>query len=241
MENQGDPPLMSRILPSLVSIILVTALVLLSGCAGGGDQTQGQPTPTGGGATPGVVIVSPANGAAIPAGDVTVSVRVSNFNLVASYGQPAAPGEGHLHYYMDLPVPLAEEGALAPPGHFVPTTATSFTFPDVPPGIHNFSVELANNDHSPFPQPIFSTVTVTVTGQLPGTPTTPQPDIQACTKDSDCVPNLCCHPTNCINRAYKGVCTELCTNVCLGPIDCGAGHCGCNNGKCGVVPGTAAG
>ena len=71
------------------------------------------------------------------------------------------------------------------------------------------------------------------------TPGGGQPDIQACTKDSDCVPNLCCHPTNCINRAYKGVCTELCTNVCLGPIDCGAGHCACVNGRCGVSPGRA--
>jgi hypothetical protein len=226
----------------MVLVFLVPALALLAGCTGGGDQAQVQPSPTEGGAMPAVAIVSPANGAVLPAGDITVTVRVSNFALVANYGQPAASGEGHLHYYRDLPVPLTGEGgAVTQPGQFVPTTATSFTFSRVPPGTHNFSVELATNDHSPFPRPIYSTVTVTVTGQLPPATTVAQPDIQACTTDSDCVPNLCCHPTNCINRAYKGVCTQLCTNVCSGPIDCGAGHCGCNNGKCGVVPGPAAG
>ncbi len=60
---------------------------------------------------------------------------------------------------------------------------------------------------------------------------------QTCSVYSDCVPEQCCHPTSCINQTYKGVCTELCTNVCQGPIDCGAGHCGCVNGICQVVPG----
>ena len=53
--------------------------------------------------------------------------------------------------------------------------------------------------------------------------------------DDDCVPAECCHPTSCINRSDKGVCTLLCTNVCEGPIDCGAGRCGCVNGKCNVA------
>ncbi len=57
---------------------------------------------------------------------------------------------------------------------------------------------------------------------------------QGCINDSDCVPAQCCHPTSCINRAYKHVCTLLCTDVCLGPIDCGAGSCACINGDCSV-------
>jgi len=57
---------------------------------------------------------------------------------------------------------------------------------------------------------------------------------QSCTTDDDCVPAECCHPTSCINKAYKHVCTLMCTDVCQGPIDCGAGHCGCINGTCGV-------
>ncbi|HMA05654.1 MAG TPA: hypothetical protein VKO45_06980 [Methanomicrobiales archaeon] len=229
----------------LIASCLLVLCMLFAGCTGGGNQGA-TPSPTmGGGTAPGLVITSPANGAVLPAGDITVSVKVSNFRLVPSYGQPAVAGEGHFHYYMDLPVPLVEKKVgVTPPGSFVPTTDTSHTFTNVPAGTHNFSVELATNDHSPFPQPIFATVTVTVTGQLPvttGTTVGGQPDLQACTTDSDCVPNLCCHPTNCINRAYKGVCTELCTNVCSGPIDCGAGHCACVKGRCGVSPGRAPG
>lgn len=61
-------------------------------------------------------------------------------------------------------------------------------------------------------------------------------DPAACRNDSDCVPAQCCHPTSCINEDYKGPCTELCTAVCEGPIDCGAGRCGCVEGRCRVIP-----
>jgi hypothetical protein len=57
-----------------------------------------------------------------------------------------------------------------------------------------------------------------------------------CIDDSDCVGATCCHPTSCINKAYKGVCNLLCTQVCQGPLDCGAGHCGCVNNRCTVIP-----
>jgi hypothetical protein len=58
----------------------------------------------------------------------------------------------------------------------------------------------------------------------------------SCIDDSDCVGATCCHPTSCINKAYKGVCNVLCTQVCQGPLDCGAGHCGCVNNRCTVIP-----
>ena len=35
-------------------------------------------------------------------------------------------------------------------------------------------------------------------------------------------------------------CTLMCTMVCSGPLDCGAGSCGCVNGRCSVVPGPSA-
>jgi hypothetical protein len=56
-----------------------------------------------------------------------------------------------------------------------------------------------------------------------------------CKSDSDCVGATCCHPTSCMNKAYKGVCNVLCTQVCQGPLDCGAGHCGCVNNRCAVI------
>ena len=59
-----------------------------------------------------------------------------------------------------------------------------------------------------------------------------------CSSDSDCVPEQCCHPTTCMNRQFKTPCNLLCTQVCEGPIDCGAGKCACVDGKCGVSSGT---
>jgi hypothetical protein len=61
------------------------------------------------------------------------------------------------------------------------------------------------------------------------------PCSSTCKADSDCVPAQCCHPTSCENRVYKGVCNLLCTEACEGPIDCGAGQCGCVNGRCAVI------
>lgn len=73
--------------------------------------------------------------------------------------------------------------------------------------------------------------------------TTPTPavttvpvDNQTCTTDDDCVPSQCCHPTSCVNKASITVCNFLCTQNCQGPLDCGAGSCGCTNGRCSVVP-----
>jgi hypothetical protein len=60
-------------------------------------------------------------------------------------------------------------------------------------------------------------------------------DAQTCTTDADCVPAQCCHPTSCVSQSSKTVCTMLCTMSCEGPLDCGAGSCGCTNGRCSVV------
>ncbi len=85
------------------------------------------------------------------------------------------------------------------------------------------------------------TQTVTPPTATPSLTLTPSPsptgDPARCTSDSECVPAQCCHPTSCINYRYKGPCTELCTLGCSGPLDCGAGHCGCVDGRCQVIPG----
>lgn len=58
-----------------------------------------------------------------------------------------------------------------------------------------------------------------------------------CLVDEECIPEQCCHPYSCININYKLNCTGImCTQVCEGPIDCGAGSCKCINNKCQVVP-----
>jgi hypothetical protein len=162
---------MARILLPLVLLVLVSALTIFAGCTGGGrEQAAAQTTPAPGGALYGITITSPADGAVLPAGDVTVTVRVTNFTLVPEYGRSYVPGEGHLHYSMGVGVPErpASSSSVAPIS-YAATTATSYTWPDVPAGTYTFTVELANNDHSPFPRPLESSVTVKVTGETPAT------------------------------------------------------------------------
>lgn len=61
--------------------------------------------------------------------------------------------------------------------------------------------------------------------------------IQECQIDSDCVPASCCHPSSCVPKEQKPDCEGLlCSMNCEGPLDCGAGSCGCKNNKCGVIP-----
>ena len=71
-------------------------------------------------------------------------------------------------------------------------------------------------------------------------PVSATPPVQGgaeCTRASDCVPAECCHPTRCIPSAeIHRVCNMMCTLNCEGPLDCGAGSCGCAGGKCNIVP-----
>ncbi len=89
-------------------------------------------------------------------------------------------------------------------------------------------------------QAAYATPTPTPTPTPLPTATAPQPtaDLKACSQDSDCVPSTCCHAPDCANRVAinRTVCTLLCTAVCEGPLDCGAGSCGCVSGRCAVVP-----
>ena len=57
-----------------------------------------------------------------------------------------------------------------------------------------------------------------------------------CEINDDCVPAGCCHPSSCVSFDKAPVCEDIfCTQVCSGPLDCGAGYCGCINGKCSVI------
>lgn len=58
-----------------------------------------------------------------------------------------------------------------------------------------------------------------------------------CEKDEDCIASSCCHAESCIEKDKAPICDKIfCSQVCSGPLDCGTGHCGCVNGKCGIIP-----
>jgi hypothetical protein len=80
---------------------------------------------------------------------------------------------------------------------------------------------------------------VTITATPGATAPTPMNAMQ-CNAYADCVPAQCCHPTSCINKVAQKSCDGIaCTMMCGGPLDCGAGSCGCVQGQCRVVPATA--
>ncbi|PRQ06783.1 hypothetical protein [Enhygromyxa salina] len=59
----------------------------------------------------------------------------------------------------------------------------------------------------------------------------------ACSADVDCVPAQCCHPTTCVPASEAPDCSDIaCTEECQGgTMDCGQGHCGCQDGACVAV------
>lgn len=114
-----------------------------------------------------VTITSPEEGANVTAGNVTVSVNVTNFTRIEPAGQPNAPGEGHLHYYLDAPVPTnASAPAIPETGGYIVSANTSYTWENVTAGEHNLSVQLVNNDHTPLIPLVFETVNVTADGNV---------------------------------------------------------------------------
>jgi plastocyanin len=137
----------------LLSLVVLIALAL--------PLCTAQITTTG---MPQVKIIEPKEGAQIPAGNISVMANVTNFKLVNKLGHASVEGEGHLHYYIDVAVPKTPgKPAVTAIGTFAPTANTTWTWPNVKPGKHNLSVQLANNDHTPVIPVVYSTVNVTVT------------------------------------------------------------------------------
>jgi hypothetical protein len=100
---------------------------------------------------PTLSVVAPKSGASIDGNTVNITFTTSNIKLVSTSipvaeagKRPEAnrPGEGHLHFVLDLqPLVVWERG-------------DPYTFTNVPAGEHQLMVELVNNDHSPLSPPV---------------------------------------------------------------------------------------
>ena len=113
---------------------------------------------------PTLTITSPANGASLPAGDITVSIQVNNFNVVDKQGQANVAGEGHIHYFLDVDAPTTPgQPAIPPTGTWAHVATTSYTFTNVAAGAHTISVQLVNNDHTPLVPPVVAKISLTAT------------------------------------------------------------------------------
>jgi hypothetical protein len=114
-----------------------------------------------------VSILQPANGASVPRGNITVIISVTHFSIVDKLGEANARGEGHVHYYLDATSIPTADGVSAIPANgtyaaWAPVPGTSYTFANVTPGQHTFTVQLVNNDHTPYVPSAIANSTVTV-------------------------------------------------------------------------------
>jgi outer membrane protein assembly factor BamB len=121
---------------------------------------------------PRITITSPTNGKIQKAGSVTINVSVSDFDLVDKLGSTNVAGQGHIHYFLDVQPPTTQgQPAVTTAGTYAATAATSYTWTNVPTGIHTFYVELVNNDHTPLANPVIAQIQVyliTYSGGLGG-------------------------------------------------------------------------
>jgi len=112
---------------------------------------------------PVVTLLTPNDGAFVTGGDIGVRIFLENFTMLSQSGMPNKANEGHVVYYLDAG-PLVVNGAVAesPGGMSETSYETSYTWTNVAPGPHTFSVQLVNNDGSPFLPPIAVRANVTV-------------------------------------------------------------------------------
>lgn len=149
----------------LLAGFALLATVALALACGGEDESTSPPAITAEGQQFTASITSFQEGEVVDPGDIEVSVEVGDFKIVDKLGQPAAPGEGHVHYYLDViqvPTDPGQPAITADETEYHAEATTSYTWQGVRPGTHTFGVQLVNNDHTPLEPPVFDQVMVTV-------------------------------------------------------------------------------
>ena len=124
---------------------VVVAAVLFAVVTVAASASAAAPPPHG----PHLKVVSPKKRAV--ASPVTVIVAVERFKLVAA-GTPLADGEGHLHFFIDVPASNVKPGALIPLdslARYVHAGKEPFDRRDLTltPGKHTITVVAANSGH----------------------------------------------------------------------------------------------
>jgi Domain of unknown function (DUF4399) len=137
----------------LASVLLIVALGLV-GCS----AVAAQPT---------MKIVAPADGATVQGPKVKVEVAVTDWKLVPA-GTKVADGEGHLHFFVDVPASAVAVGQLIPPTTanpaFIHAGAEPLTSRELTltPGTHTITVVMGNSSHVALANPAPQSITIHV-------------------------------------------------------------------------------
>jgi hypothetical protein len=118
---------------------------------------------------PELKLLEPANGAQIPGSTIRIVFQVAGVHIVPStvpldeagkHPEVNKPGEGHLHFMLDLqPLVVWEQ-------------ETPYSFTNVASGPHLLTVEVVQNDHSSFKPPVIAQVKLEVGGTAANTAAT---------------------------------------------------------------------
>lgn len=134
---------------AVVSLVIIGgAVAVLSGCSG---KTTPNPaaapaaSDTASVAAPTIELVSPVADSAVPAGDVSMSVKTTGLKFVMASNTNVA-GEGHVHFTLD-----------GQP--FKMSVKPDYVYADVTPGTHTLKAELVQNDTKSFNPPVEQEIT----------------------------------------------------------------------------------
>ena len=146
----------------MVGCAVVAAMAACGGGDGGGGADEMDEVPMEDAAGPAsVMIVSPADGAELDAGPVTVVMEVENLEVVEAGVMDAGTGHHHLivNGDVDWELPIPND----PGVHFhMGLAQTEFTLEDLPPGEHRIIAVVADGVHIPLDPPVADTITVTI-------------------------------------------------------------------------------
>jgi hypothetical protein len=116
-------------------------------CAGDPVSSNDNGAPTD--ETPHIGILSPEADAVL-SDRIEIAIEVSGFIMDGdAIGGPIVPGRGHWHVYLNGQLVVIDVG-------------TEAVLQAVPPGVHDITLELVNNDHSPLSPRVLDSVIVVV-------------------------------------------------------------------------------
>jgi hypothetical protein len=115
---------------------------------------------------PQIKILSPANGATVDGPKVTFDVEVAGWRFVDA-NQPAKDGEGHLHFFINIPASAVQAGSAIPldqKATFVHAGKAPYAQRklELSPGEHTVTVVMGNSLHQALANPAPASVTFTV-------------------------------------------------------------------------------